>query len=1043
MAGHPVAAQTTDAAILGVAKDSGGAPLAEVTVEARNTATGFIARSTTNNAGRFALLQLPLGGPYIVTARRIGYRPSQYRAVTLGLGDRVDVTFSLVPGVVELEQLVATSDSLDERASRVGANTRFDADQLAAMPTVNRNFTDLSALAPTIGPQQSVGGGRWTATNYTIDGAQAKNMLRSGENGAGPFTISLEAVQEFEVNTNVYDVSQGRAGGGTVSAATRSGTNTFAGSVFAFHRDASLGASSDFLGRSRDERDFSTTQWGASAGGPILKNRLLFFAAFERFDSRETLFIADLQTDQDEIAAGISRDSLARMLVILQEKYAQDPNQQQVGAFDRSLTANTAFGRVDWSISTSQTLTLRYNYTDWDNPLSGGVDQPLAIYDARSDFSSAEQQFLAGLRSVVAASAQNELRLAWSTSSRSLEPISSLPRGFVRIRSDLPDGSIGDVRVQFGGNRLAPDVSREWQYQLGDQFTMQKGKTLISLGTDNTYTLLRTYIAEAQSGLFEFDSLGALDALKASRYTRSTPLTADSTLTRQTVLELGAYAQAEWRPSTNLTVTGGLRWDASAFLTGATYNPLVDTALGFNTTTRPQDWFTLQPRAQIVWLPGASGRNIVRAGGGLFTSQLPYYEQHNQLLNNGLTLTDVDLRGAAVPIPDYPGYAADPSTVPGVPAGAPIPPSYVNVVGSDFRVPLTWKASVAYQHQFSDWLTVTGTLLGAWTSSNYFYVDENLVTAPAFTLSNEDNRPVFVPASTITALGVTNNRNARQAASIGRVLGLTNVGSGHDLSATFEATIRPTSKSLIQVSYTRNNSEDNTTFGCCLARTATSFTAIKGDPRDISTSWGPSDLAFTNKVVIAGSLPPVVGIVLSLRYVGISGRPLSAVINGDINGDEVNGNDLAFIFDPDDPNTPADVADGMRTVLNNPDNVAREYLRKNLGQIASRNGASAPWNSRVDLRLARAFHIYKAQAVEFTIDVFNFLNLLNSDWGGQYLLPTGISTQNPVLQRIPLLNVVGFDQATQRYRYTVNQNFGVLQKQGDPFTIQLGGRYLF
>jgi hypothetical protein len=187
----------------------------------------------------------------------------------------------------------------------------------------------------------------------------------------------------------------------------------------------------------------------------------------------------------------------------------------------------------------------------------------------------------------------------------------------------------------------------------------------------------------------------------------------------------------------------------------------------------------------------------------------------------------------------------------------------------------------------------------------------------------------------------------------------------------------------------------------------------------------------------------VVGFVLSVRYVGISGRPFSAVVNGDINGDEVNGNDLAFIFDPDNPTTPADVAEGMRAVLGNPDNVARDYLQNNLGRIASRNGASAPWNSRVDLRLARAFHIHKAQAIEVTIDVFNFLNLLNSDWGGLYLLPTGISTQNPVLQRIPLLNVVGFDQGTQRYRYAVNRNFGVPQKQGDPYTIQIGARYVF
>lgn len=1034
--------QTTNAGILGTVRDSTGLPLPEVQIEVRNTSTGFATRATTTSTGRFAFLNLPLGGPYVVSARRIGSAPSQRQGITLGLGDRIDVGFILAAMAVELEELVATSDSLADRAARTGGNTRITQEELEAMPTVTRNFTDLSALAPTTAPQQSIGGARWTATNYTIDGAQARNMLRAGESGAGPFTVSMEAIQEFEVNSNVYDVTQGRAGGGTISAATRAGTNDFAGSVFAFYRNVNLSAPEDFLGRDRDERYFNTVQWGGSVGGPILKNRLLFFTAFERFDSRETLFIADLQTPQDEIAAGISRDSLDRMLAILVDKYGLDPNQQQVGQFDRSLVANTAFGRVDWIISPTQALTVRYNYTDWDNPLSGGVDQPLAIYQARSSLATSEQQGFAALRSTLGASAQNEVRFAFNYSDRSLTPISPLPRGFVRIKSDLPDGTTGDVRVQFGGNRLAPDVSREWQYQLADQAIFQEGNALITLGTDNTWTLLRTYIAEAQSGLFEFDSLGALNDLKASRYTRSVPLI-DSTLTRQNVLELGIFAQAEWRPNATFTLTGGLRWDASAFLTGAEYNPLVDSALGFNTTDKPQDWFTLQPRAQVVWMPGGTGRDIVRAGGGLFTSQLPYYVQHNQLLNNGLWLTDLDQRGAAVPTPDYPGYEEDPSTVPGVPAGQPIPPAYVNVIGTDFKVPLTWKASLAYQRQVTSWLSLTGTLLGAWTSNNYYYVDENMVADPFFTLAAEDNRPVFVPASTIDALGRTNNRNSRLTQSVARVLGLTNIGKGHDLSAILEAAIRPTKNSLLSIAYSYNNAEDNSTYGCCLARTATAFTAIKGDPRDLSGSWGPSDLSYVNKLVVAGSFPPLYGFVFTVRYVGASGRPFSAVVNGDINGDESNGNDLAFIFDPDNPSTPANIAASMRKVLDNPDNVAREYLQENLGQIASRNGARAPWSSRLDVRLARAFHIHGPQALEVSVDVFNFLNLLNNDWGGQYLLPVGISTQNPVLQRIPLLNVVGFDQATQEYRYTVNENFGVLQKQGDPFVIQLGARYIF
>lgn len=195
--------------------------------------------------------------------------------------------------------------------------------------------------------------------------------------------------------------------------------------------------------------------------------------------------------------------------------------------------------------------------------------------------------------------------------------------------------------------------------------------------------------------------------------------------------------------------------------------------------------------------------------------------------------------------------------------------------------------------------------------------------------------------------------------------------------------------------------------------------------------------------MIAATSPKVWGFRLGARYVGLNGRPFSAVVNGDINGDESNANDLAFVFDPDDPTTPPDVAAAMRRVLDNPDNFAANYLRENLGRIATRNGAFAPWNSRIDVRLSKRMGTFRGQAAEFVVDVFNFANLLDRDWGGQYLLPQGISNQNPVVQRVPLLNVIGFDQVTQRYLYSVNESFGVLQKQGDPYQIQVGMRYEF
>jgi hypothetical protein len=401
------------------------------------------------------------------------------------------------------------------------------------------------------------------------------------------------------------------------------------------------------------------------------------------------------------------------------------------------------------------------------------------------------------------------------------------------------------------------------------------------------------------------------------------------------------------------------------------------------------------------------------------------------------------LTGAQVPAPDYASYRRDPAAIPGIPVGAAAPPSYVNVVSPAFRMPSTWKGSATYQRRVARRLTVTGSLLASRTTGNYQYVDRNLRAAPVFTLDDEGGRGVFVPAATITAAGRTLNQNAWVTRAVGRVLELQSTGTADQRAAVLEGALRLPREAALDLSYTLNRARDNSTYGCCLARTATTYTAVRDDPRDLSGAWGPSDTDFRHKVVVAGSLPSVYGFRLSGRYVGATGRPISAVVNGDINGDESAANDLAYVFDPDDPATPADVAGAMRRVLANPENVARGYLRDNVGRVARRNGAFAPWAGRVDLRLARAVPTARGQRVELTADVFNAANLLNPRWGAQALLPVGISNQNPVVQRLPLLNVVGFDQATRRYRYTVNENFGVLQRGGDPYAVQLGLRYAF
>jgi hypothetical protein len=1038
----PATAQTVDASILGSVRDSAGNAITGATVSARNVATGVEWTVMSTSSGRFALLQLPLGGPYTVTARQVGWRAQSRSSYQLTLGSRVLVDLVLARSTAQLDPVTISAESGEIRTPSMGASYRVSAEQLASVPAVNRNFTDLAALAPTTGVQGSLIGQRWTSTDIRVDGVQAKNMLRSGEFGAGPFTLSMEAIREFEVSTAVYDVTQGRQGGGTIRAATRSGTNTWTGSAFTYYRGSGLAASTDFQSRSRAQRQFSATQWGGSVGGPIVRDRVHVFLALDQWNSNEPLFTGSIQAPSEEVTVGVARDSLTRLVNILSRLYALDTARAPLGRLNRRPVASTVFGRIDWALNDRHHLTITDDYSGWDSPLSGGVDQPITLLDARSNYKTSENLSVATLRSTFASSVQNELRFGLTTSNRRLTPNSVAPRGFVRIQSTLSNGSRGDTRVQFGGNRLAPDDSKETQFQLVDHVYLQRGNVLWTVGTDNSLSRMTTYIAEAQSGLFEFNSLADLEARRAARYSRTLPLADPRPTTRQSVVEAAAFAQAEWRPSARVSVMTGLRWDGTAFLTAPAHSALVQQALGEETSRRPSDWKKFQPRAQLVWDVDGSGRDVVRVGGGRFTAQAPYYVQHNQLLNDGSRIADITLT-SNIPTPDYASYRANGATNPGLPAGAPAPAPYVNLVDADYESPSTWKASASYRRRAGAWLTLTGTLLASRTTQNYMYVDRNLRASPAFTLSNEENRAVFVPSNTIDAAGRTLNTNALASPQLGRVLQLTNSGEGRQRSAILEAAASLPRGVSVTSSYTYNSARDNTTFGCCLARTSTTFTAIKSDPRDISSAWGPSDVDFRHKVVVAGAMPIAWGFKLGGRYVGANGRPFSATVNGDINGDEATSNDLAFVFDPNDASTPATIAASMRKVLANPANIARDYLQENLGHIASRNGVFAPWTERIDLRLTKSIATVRGQFAEIGLDVFNVANLLNKNWGAEYQLPIGISNQNPVVQRIPLLNVTGFNQTTRQYVYSVNENFGVLQKGGNPYQVQLAVRYGF
>lgn len=1018
-------AQGTDAAIRGYVTDTTGAAVANVLLEVRNISTGFLSTVRTTDRGRYLATQLPLGGPYRVTARAVGYRTVARDGILLNIGSSVTADFRLVPGAVQLTE-VAVSAEPARVVERNGAVTRIGEQQVKELPNQNRRFQDLTKLSPLAGNGTSLGGARPMSTDVRIDGVGAQ-MNNTGQTFAGPLTMTIEAIREFEISTNEYDVSKGRQGGGLINAVTKAGTNRWEGSLFSYYRDRNL-TTEDYRGV--PAQDFTVRQQGFSLGGPIIRNKLTVFGVYDRSDQSLPLEIMNVRNAADEIELGIARDTLARLTRILANKYGLDTTRQQTGVFSRKPLSEAFFTRLDWQVAANHRLTLRNNTTLFSDPQEIGPDQSLHFAESRGGAEVNSTGTLASLRSTFGSNVVNEFKVQALEFTRERIAQNELPRGFVRVASRLPDNSNRTVTVQFGGNRLAPENYRERQYQLANTVFWNRGQQTITLGTDNIVTHIRRFLPVEQRGLFEFDGLAQLDAQTPARYSRQVPLRAGGTTADFMVADLSAFAQSEWHIGRGLTASAGMRLDGAQFLTAAAYNPLVEQRLGVRTDVKPANWI-VSPRAQAVWDLQGNGRHIVRVGAGRFSSQPPYNVQVNHILQSGLEAVDIIQAGTAAPRADFLRYRSDLATVPGIPSGvsASSIPAYVNYFSRDFRVPTTWKVSGGYERRL--WRLQLG-VFAYWarTEDNFQYYDRNMVANPFFTI--EGGRGVFVPASTISAAGRTNNADTRQFTDIGRVLALVGESTLEQRSVVAQAAISLPRQSSVSLTYTRNDTRDNSSFNCCVALTST-FSQNTGDPRRLADVWGPSDDGFRDKVVAAFLLPRVWGFRVTGSYVGISGRPYSLVINGDVNGDGTANNDLAFVFDPNDPSTPADIAAGMRRVLDNPNNRARDYIRDNIGRIAPRNAASSPFRGRTDLRLSRDFNTVRGQAVEITVDLFNVENLLNRKWGGEYNL--GGAQQ--------LYAVSGFNQATRRYAYRINENVGTAVKSGTPYQVQLGARYRF
>ncbi|MEB2774140.1 carboxypeptidase regulatory-like domain-containing protein [Algoriphagus sp. D3-2-R+10] len=1032
----PSFSQATNATISGVVTDDGGEALIGAAVTLKNEQTGFTVSTVTNLTGNFIFSQLPLGNDYSLNLTYLGYGAKTISGYKLNQGDHIKLEIELTEEAQSLNEVSVVANSLSNSIDRFGSSTAVTAKDMNTLPVNGRNFNSLVDLSP-VSNGSNLLGQLYSSTNYTIDGMTNRSPLSSGSTNRGPFSISMEAIREFEVVTNGYDVTNGRSGGGIISAVTKAGTNTFSGSAFVFNRADWLASKYDTRGNERED-EFSIQQYGFTLGGPIIKDKLHFFIGYDGQRDARPLYIADIRTPEDENRYNLSQESLDRYLQISRDKYgvADSP---QTGSFDKLRYSHTAFARIDYQINPSNLLTIRNNFSRDLNNQGVSDNSSINLYEVYGSHLSTANSLMASLRTTLSNNLTNEVKLQYlytlddGRPSDQL-PSDNIPRAIVqRVESVVDDRNV-NTTIQLGGQRYLPERFESHVYQLVNNLYFNQGKINYTFGMDLLLNDLTSLATSEFNGRFYFTGLDNFDNQTPYRYAREVA-TVDPTV-EQSIFGGGIYAQADAILGRGMNLIVGLRGDYTGYKNSPSYNQTVFDELGLRTDVKTGG-FQIQPRVQFTWDVNEKQRDIVRIGGGIFGSALNNYSDVNNLQFDGTKIFAVDITGENVPTPNFESYRNDPTTAPGqdllnLPGVMPV--TTINMNSEDLKVPTVYKGNVMYNRIINNRLRLGVNFMASLARNNYMYVDRNIVDDPYFRLENEGNRGVYVPAETIS----TSNGNAdwtqgRKTTEIGRVLELNSEGRNNTYTVVLDGTYQYFRDGQITFSYTWNDSKDNTSYNGNVANSATLSQMVIDDPRDLSM-MSYSNGQYRTKIVLYGTLPTWKGITVGVRYSGIGGTRYSLRVNGNVNGDFVNSNDLAFVFDPNTSGLSETISEGMNEVLSNPDNLAVDYIKSSLGKVAVRNGGENGYFGNWDIRVAKKFYFGAAKktGIELGGDIFNVANLLNKEWGTSKRL----GNQN-------LLTIRNFDAATQEYIYEVNPNVGVTTPGGTPYQMQISGKIFF
>jgi hypothetical protein len=1070
---------TTDI-IMGKVTAPDGSPVAGARVEVTSAETGITRRKTTNEQGDYSIIFPDGGGSYRVKATFLGFAPYNGAIARQSDEDRLmlNIPLSRNAQVLAAVQVRAAprNDNQQDRPTPGSTERNLSAAQLDRLPVEKGDLTTVATLAPGVIGTAATDS---TPATFSVAGQPAsQNQITLDGLSFGSGSVPSEAVRSTRVITSTYDVSRGQFTGGQVASTTRGGTNNRQGVVSYALRDPNL----EFVDESSASfgQKYMQNSLNVGAGGPIVEDEMFIFGAASvsrRTNPLSSLIAADART---LTRLGASPDSVGRFLDRL-GTIGLPPTLPGIPT-DRLADQASAIVRFDWSLGELHTLTLR---GDWRGSLQDGTRiSPFSVPTTGGNLRTMGGGAMATLTSHLGGFI-NEARVYQSSDRQNTEPYLTAPDGRVTVSSILDNGTRSVTNLQFGGNPSLPQEQHTRLLEATDELSWVSsgGAHRFKLGglvNDDRATI---GTIPNRYGTFSYNSLSDFEANRPAQFTRTISGRDRLAGSNNAALYLGDA----WRQSPALQLVYGLRLEGSRFPQTPDYNPEIETMFGRRTDRTPSEVHA-SPRIGFTFFtgmpfstpardttrqrgqgrggqgggggqggPGGGGFNaanwVLRGGIGEFRGRVSSNLVASAVEATGLPGGSSQLTciGAAVPVPDWTAYLADPSTIPTQCAGgspSPVTPlgqrRNVTLFEEGFGAPRVWRGSLGASRRFFERYSFNVDASFAYGASQIGSRDLNLDTTPKFLLGDERDRPVYAPASSIfPATGASSINASRVHPEYGAVSEITS--RLHSRSASVTTTLGGLTLRGITFSgsytYLRARDEQN---GFSIGGFGFGGSSTAGNPNVVQ--WGTSDLERRHSFLGTMTYPAANWLDITTIARFTAGQRYTPSVSGDVNADG-SRNDRAFIFDPVNPISATVAADtalvnGMSRVLANASGRARDCLALQLNNVADRNSCTTPWTPSLDMQLN-----FKPAAWGLDRRLTLSLQLQNTLVGIDQLLHGSNNLHGwgqPIFPDRTLLFVRGFDDANKRYRYQVNEHFGVAGGQNSafrvPFQIGLQGR---